>query len=222
MNNQVIKKLNDYYIICKTNNYKHNLAAEEFDKLYNYTTTPIILVTALTTVFSAYNTINSQQYWVSVCVTILSGITSVSHSLATFFEFNKKYTSHYTTANSYMALTRLLENECLNNYSKIIGNDAEYIQKLFNKIINELNNIQKNEQVLSAALLNMDCDSITYGTGKIGDDLLIDINPKSRRSDNTSRQFKSPSSNRGRSNNLVSPIPVYTGFDTESLSGNLI
>ena len=173
MNNQIIKKLNDYYVICKTNHYKHSLAAEEFDQLYSYTTAPIIFVTALTTVFSAYNTINTQQYWIAICVTILSGITSISHSLATFFEFNKKYTTHYSTANSYMALVRLLENECLNNYNSIIDNDGDYIQNLFNKIINELNNIQKNESVLSAKIFHTDCGSITYGIGKINDVLII-------------------------------------------------
>ena len=206
MNNQVIKKLNDYYVICKTNNYKHNLAAEEFDRLYNYTTTPIIFITALTTVFSAYNTINTLQYWISVCVTVLSGVTSISHSLATFFEFNKKYTSHYTTANSYMALVRLLENECLNNYTSIISNDAEYIQILFNKIINELNNIQKNESVLSVKIITMDCGSILYGTGKISDVLLDDIfHIRPRRPSNPIRSNIPISFN---------PSPIYTGLNT--------
>lgn len=196
MSNQVIKKLNDYYVICKTNNYKHSLAAEEFDKLYSYTTAPIIFITALTTVFSAYNTINAQQYWISVCVTVLSGLTSISHSLATFFEFNKKYTTHYTTANSYMALVRLLENECLNNYNNIVNNDAEYIQNLFNKIIYELDNIQKNESVLSSSILKLDCGPIAYGTGKINDILLLDTPNRSARSPNAMRN-----------------IPVYTGSD---------
>jgi hypothetical protein len=218
MNSQVIKKLNDYYVICKTNNYKHNLAAEEFDRLYNYTTTPIIFITALTTVFSAYNTINTLEYWISICVTILSGITSISHSLATFFEFNKKYTSHYTTANSYITLVRLLENECLNNYNSIVNNDAEYVQRLFNKIINELNNIQKNEPVLSYTILNIDCSSITYGTGKICDILLVDINPI-RSSNFANPSILSPSI---LSPSILSPIPIrslpiYTGSNNADI-----
>lgn len=208
-NSPVIKKLNDYYVICKTNNYKHNLAAEEFDKLYNYTTTPIIFITALTTVFSAYNSINTLEHWISICVTILSGITSISHSLASFFEFNKKYTYHSTSANSYIALVRVLENECLNNYTKIINNDAEYVQTLFNKIISELNNIQNNEPVLSSTFLKMDCGSIPYGTGKISDILVEDINPI-RSSNLVNPSLVSPRSIPNRENNIVH-LPNYTG-----------
>jgi len=177
MNNQIIKKINDYYVLCKTRYYKHSLAAKEFDTLYNYTTAPITVLTSTAAAFATYNTVNQSERWITNSVTVLTILAAVSHSLVSFFEFNKKFTSHTNTANSYMNLVHTLENDCLNTYANSLeANDVikhrEYIQSIFNKIVTALASIHSTEPILSNSISAKDYSDINYDGGKISDILI--------------------------------------------------
>lgn len=178
INNQVLKKINDYYVTSKVKYYEHLKLAEKNKNLYTRTTAPIIILSSLTTILASYNG-NFVDVRLAVAVAVFSGLTTICQALSAFFEYNTKYEKHITTSNKFINLTRLIENEIYTNYYTYARNDSiseremdEYVKELFSKIQKELINIQDTETYVPTYISNKkyknaQCDSKEIDAGLI-------------------------------------------------------
>jgi hypothetical protein len=174
MDIQIEKQINNYYTFSKAKYYAHLQAAIYYKSWYNYTTVPIILISSITTILASYNG-NYNDQPMAVVVAVVSGITTIVHAFAAFFEFDAKSSASLTISNKYINLVRHIENNFFMNY--LSNNDqmsSEAMRSLFNYIQNELTNIQSIESTLPQKIANADYANSPYGTGKISDSL-IDI-----------------------------------------------
>jgi hypothetical protein len=172
--NQIIDKINEYYITSKLQCYYHLKAAEKFKLLYVYTTTPIIVISSITTVLASYNG-NIIDVRLAIAVAICSGITTVGQALIAFFEYNTQYTEHINTSNKYTNLARMIETEFFTNYTNI-STDAEtaaYIKYLFGKLYSEFMNIQNNAPYLATSISEKKYTNVQYGAENINDPLIV-------------------------------------------------
>lgn len=173
---QILRKINDYYSFCKAKHYAHLKAAENYKYLYNYTTSPIIVLSSLTTILASYS-VNSEYIWLPMITAVLSGIVTIAHSLTSFLEFNIKHENHLKTSYSYINLAWLIENEFLIKYYNNPGEITElYTVSLFEKIHKELVNIQNNELCLPSTIANGKFLHDYYNINDIGE-ALIEVPP---------------------------------------------
>lgn len=171
---QILKKLNDYYITCKSRYYKHLKVAELYRNLYLNTTMPIIILSSLTTVLASYNG-SVTDYRLAITVAVFSGLTTIGQALASFYEFNIKYESHLSISNKFINLSRVIETEIYTNYYNTSKIDMEeYIKYLFEKIHKEFVNIQENELPLPNYINSKNFAGVRCGSNDIND-VLIDI-----------------------------------------------
>lgn len=172
IDSNILKKLSDFYVACKHKYYKHLRMAEKYKTLYHYTTTPIIVLSSLTTVLASYNG-NVTDYRLAIAVAIASGLTTIGQALVSFFEYNSKYEAHLAASNKYLNLARLIETEVyINLYNSTNQNIEEEVKFLFETIHKELINIQESEPILPAFIISKKFKNIKCGSNDINDGLL--------------------------------------------------
>jgi hypothetical protein len=181
INNDIVKKVNEYYTFCKAKHQAHIKAAEHFNKLYISTTAPTIVVSAITTIFASYNGMPNFQ-WLAIVVAILSGITTVLQALVSFFEFKNKYQEHMNTAIKYVKLLRDIEGDFyVNFYSNEFAANPNltdnYIRTFFVKMQTEFVNIQSSAPVLPSFISDANYANAHFGVSEV-DDVLIEIPPR--------------------------------------------
>ena len=173
---QVLKKINDNYADCIVRHNAHLREAIWYNNLYVYTTSPIIILSSVTTVIASYNgNINSQA--IAIAVAICSGLVTIAQALSSFLEFKNKYQISLDVSNRYISLARMIESEFyVNYYNSNMDSSPEsegYIRDLFKKIQNELYNIQIVEPSLPIIIERKDYESVKaqYELGCIHDAL---------------------------------------------------
>ncbi len=171
---QILKKLNDYYVTCKSRYYKHLKVAELYRNLYMNTTMPIIILSSMTTVLASYNG-SVVDYRLAIAVAVFSGLTTIGQALVSFYEFNSKYESHLSISNKFINLSRMIETEIYTNYYNTSKVDVEeYIKYLFEKIQKEFITIQESELPLPHYINSKHFAGVRCGSNDIND-VLIDI-----------------------------------------------
>jgi hypothetical protein len=171
---QILKKLNDYYVTCKSRYYKHLKVAELYRNLYMNTTMPIIVLSSMTTVLASYNG-SVVDYRLAIAVAVFSGLTTIGQALVSFYEFNSKYESHLSISNKFINLSRMIETEIYINYYNTSKVDVEeYIKYLFEKINKEFTTIQESELPLPNYINSKHFVGVRCGSNDIND-VLIDI-----------------------------------------------
>jgi hypothetical protein len=90
LSEEIINKINDYYTSCKGNAYKHLKNAETYKTLYNYTNTPLIVLSSLTTILASVNG-NYPLTQIAIATAVISGLTTILQAISSFYEYNKKY-----------------------------------------------------------------------------------------------------------------------------------
>lgn len=171
---QILKKLNDYYVTCKSRYYKHLKVAELYRTMYLNTTMPIIILSSMTTVLASFNG-SFTDYRLAIAVAIFSGLTTIGQALVSFYEFNSKYESHLSISNKFINLSRMIETEIYTNYYNTSNADVEeYVKYLFEKIQKEFINIQESELPLPHYINNKHFAGVRCGSNDINE-VLIDI-----------------------------------------------
>lgn len=156
LSENIITKINEYYATCIAKYQYHLASAQRYKSLYIYTTTPIIIFSSITTVLASYNGSGIDPN-LAIAVAIFSGLTTIGQALASFVEYNTKYTSHFTVSNKFMNLARMIETEITVNYFNTINEvddevaTQKYVKYLFEKIYTEFVTLQDGEPYLPAA-----------------------------------------------------------------------
>lgn len=180
IDNNVKRQINSYYTYTKIKYYTHLQAAMYYKSWYNYTTTPLIIISSIVTVLASYNGSYNDRY-MAISVAVISGIATIMQATIAFFEFDSKATTSLLVSNKYITLTRYIENTFYTDYivnDKKISNDS--MRALFNAIQTELTNIQSIEPTPPMHIENMDYSNHRYGIGKISDNLVNYDNPINR------------------------------------------
>lgn len=175
LDKQIIKKINAYYSYCKAKHYAHLKAAEKYKILYNYTNSPIIVLSSITTLLASYN-INTSYPYLVIITALLSGVITIAHALTSFFEFNIKYENCLKTSNKYIDLVWFIENEFFLKYYTDDEINEEYVINFFENIHKRLNSIQNNEPCLPPSIADQNYLNDYYGLNDISDEL-IDSTP---------------------------------------------
>lgn len=177
---QIAKKINDYYSYCKSKHYAHLKAAEKYKMLYNYTTAPIIILSSITTFLASYS-INTSYFYLPIITAFLSGIITVGHALTSFLEFNIKHDTHLKVSNKYIDLAWTIENEFFLKYYNPNSDkeiDEKYISYLFESIHRDLTNIKAQEPCLPPSIADQSYLNNYYGLNDINSVLIpIDAVP---------------------------------------------
>lgn len=171
---QIIRKLNDYYITCKLKYYQHLKMAEKYKSLYINTMPPIIILSSLTTVLASYNGSITDPA-LTIAVAIFSGLTTIAQALVAFFEFNTKYENHISASNKYITLSRMIEVEIYTNYYGQVDNieqEKEYIKYLFEKIQKEMDTIQNTMPSIPVSLDKQNYNNVRFGAGELCQQLI--------------------------------------------------
>lgn len=98
----------EYLLLCKQKAEIHLRSAELYDILYKCFNIPVIFMGSLSTIFASTN-LMTRQNELSIPLTIVTGISTILHSINSFLEFNVKTNQHKNCSNRFLSLYRNLE-----------------------------------------------------------------------------------------------------------------
>lgn len=161
-------KLNQVYVTCKIRYYMHMMSAARY-KLYNtIATIPVIVLSTATTLLASFNTNNLLA--LTITISVMSGITTVCHAVASFLQYSTLYAKHFATANQYISLVQYIETNYFTNQEKI-----ESLSPILLYINKQLINVQNSEPLIPISFSQQTYTSLIYNGIPITQPLIIDV-----------------------------------------------